>query len=1137
MNTIEFLSNLRQYGVQIWAESGQLRYRAPKGTLPANLLDELRQRKDEILAFLDKAAAATRPTLPPIRPVPRDGPLPLSFAQQRLWFLDQLAPGLTGYNIATVVRLTGQLDVAALQQSFNALIARHEVLRTTFASSAGEPVQVIAPQLSIELPVSDLRDLAASEQAVQIDQHTTAVVDYVFDLAKGPLLHARLLCLADEEHLLLCALHHIIADGWSSSILVRDLATYYGALISGQPVALNPLPIQYADFAVWQRQYLQGERLERQLAYWKQQLGNDLPLLDLPSDRPHPPIQTFNGAYRSRPLPTALAAALRSLAQQEEVTLFMLLLAAFQVLLLRYSGQDDIVVGSPIANRNRREVEELIGFFVNTLVLRSDLSGNPSFRTALQRVRELCLGAYAHQDLPFERLVEELRPQRDLSRHPLFQVVFVLQNTPPLLREMAALTMQWQAPRETAAKFDLTLLVNEIGSDLSLVWEYNTDIFDAATIERMGVHFQTLLEGIVADPQSRLGDLPLLSPAEVQQIVHAWAPSLPDLPFQPVAACVAGQAARDPAALAIQSGATQLSYAALDRAANQLAHALQAAGVGAECCVALCFERSPELVVAALAVLKAGGAFLPLDPATPPTRLSQLLRAARPTLLLNTALLSSVPDDLPSLLVDLAAWHSFAHWPTHAPAVQPQPDQLAYLIYTSGSTGQPKAVQLTQRNLAALVAWHTMAFALGPHDRCTLLANPAFDASVWEIWPVLAAGASLHLPAVETRLDATQLRDWLLAEHISVSFVPTPLAEQLLTLPWPATAALRLLLTGGDRLRQMPPPGLPFTLINNYGPTEGTVLVTSGAIAPTAAATPAPPDIGAPIATAQLYVLDRFGQPVPQGVVGELYLGGLGLARGYQHRPDLTAEKFVPHPFATEPGARLYRTGDRVRWQSDGRLAFVGRADDQVKIRGVRVEPGEVAAVLGQHPQVQTALVLAQPGPSGEGQLLAYVVLHPAARASGLPAAALRAYLVERLPAALVPSAFVLLEALPLTPNGKIDRKALPLPDQHEELAANYVAPRTPLEEHLAEIWAKVLKLERVGVEDNFFVLGGHSLLATQIVAQIRAHYTLNIALHDFFVEPTIANLARHIEVVQHLMARNVSASAPLSADEMEGEL
>ncbi len=1072
-----------------------------------------------LAAYIENSAAQHNGTAPLIH-LPMSTSFPISFAQQRVWLLDQLAPKHPAYNIPIAFRLRGTLDHALLEQSLNAIVQRHAALRTSIITSDGQPLQVIAEHCPLPLPLVDLSEHPVAEREDAALQFAQSAARQSFDIAHALLLRALLLRLEASEHLLVLVIHHIVADDWSLGVLFRELGQFYAAGVLGHAAQLPELPIQYADFAVWQQQWLQGEVLAEQLNYWRQQLAHAPALLELPSDYPRPPVQSLQGALYLFSLPAPLLPALHELSQREGVTLFMTLLTAFQVLLLRYSGQDDIVVGSPIANRNRREIEELIGFFVNTLVLRSDLSGNPPFREALQRVREVCLGAYAHQDLPFERLVEELRPQRDLSYHALVQVMFTLQNAPMAPLELPGLTLTPLTIDNGTAKLDLSLFLEETPQGLRGMVEYSTDLFAEASIARFVTHFQLLLEGVVADPQCRLGELPLLSPADVQQIVHGWAGPPPELPFQPVAARIAAQAARDPVALAIQSGTTQLSYAALDSAANQLAHALQSMGVGAECCVALCFERSPELVVAALAVLKAGGAFLPLDPAAPPARLSQLLNAARPSLLLSTAPLSAAPTDLPSLVVDLAVWQPFAHWPTHTPHVQPQPEQLAYLIYTSGSTGQPKAVMLTQRNLAALVAWHTAAFALGPHDRCTLLANPAFDASVWEIWPALAAGASLHLPDAETRLHATYLRDWLLAERISVSFVPTPLAEQLLTLPWPTTAALRLLLTGGDRLRQAPPPDLPFTLVNNYGPTEGTVLVTSGVIAPTTVAAPALPDIGTPITTAQLYVLDRFGQPVPQGVGGELYFGGLGLARGYLDRPDLTAEKFVPHPFATEPGARLYRSGDRVRWLADGRLDFVGRADDQVKIRGVRVEPSEVAALLGQHPQVQTALVLAQRGPSGDGQLLAYVVLHPSDQTSAPTPAGLRAYLKERLPDALVPSAVVLLEALPLTPNGKIDRKALPLPDQSEDLAANYVAPRSLVEQVLSDMWCEALHHERISIHANFFDVGGHSLNATQIVSRIRQAFQLDLTVRHLFETPTIATLAQRMVALEQQPGR-----------------
>ncbi len=1162
MTTFELLSYLRNHGVRLWVEDEQLQYRSPKGVITPELRALLVERKTEIIAFLRQVQGSKPQSLPPIPVVPRDGPLPLSFAQQRLWFLDQLTPGLPGYNIPTTVRLSGPLDAAALSQSFAALIARHEALRTTFASTAGEPQQLIAPTLHFDLPTIDLRDQAASAQAALIQQHTLEVARYAFDLSTGPLLAARLLRLADEEHLLLCTLSHSIADGWSTSVLVRDLAAFYGALCSGQPVALNPLPIQYADFAVWQRQQLQGDKLDQLLAYWKAQLSGELPVLDLPSDRPRPPFQTFNGARLNRTLPAALSAALRNLAQQEEVTLFMLLLAAFQAFLLRYSGQDDVIVGSPIANRNRRELEELIGFFVNTLVLRSDLSGNPRFRDLLRRVRETCLNAYAHQDLPFERLVEELRLPRDLSRSPLFQVLFVLQNTPQLLREAAGLTIRWQMPDLGAAKFDLTLYVHDSESELLLIFEYNTDLFSAATIERMTGHFVTLLAAIVADPRQRLSDLPLLSEAERQRLLHEWNNTARPYPPLCLPDLVAAQVVRTPDAIALQSATRTLSYQELELRSNQLAHYLRRQGLGPELPVGICMQRSPELLIALLAVLKAGAAYVPLDPDYPPARLAQICAAARPRLLLTDAeppstaaladpvLAARFLDTVPCLPI-AADWARFASEPSAAPAGLVQPDNLAYIIYTSGSTGTPKGVAITHRSAVAFLDWVHTVFTPAQLQGVLASTSICFDLSIFELFAPLSCGGTVILAQ-----NALHLADHPARYRVTLlNTVPSAAAAllQLKALP----PSLHTVNLAGE--------ALPLALVqalytqtavqqvyNLYGPSEDTTYSTSAVLPRDQAQLP---PIGRPIANTQVYLLDRFLQPVPIGVPGELYLGGAGLARGYYQRPDLTAERFVPNPFVPAAATagdwggvplRLYKTGDLARWHADGSLEFLGRIDQQVKLRGFRIELGEIETVLGQHPALRRALVVLREDLPGEPRLVAYIVPHDAEDAVGALQQAtgsqlqaeLRSFLAARLPEYMLPAAFVPLTALPLTPNGKIDRKALPAPDLSATAStASYVAPRSATEATLASMLAQLLGRERVGIYDNFFALGGHSLMATRLMSWLHETFQLDLPLRSLFETPTVAGLAEHIETIRWASQDQSALRADLDEEQLEGSL
>ncbi|HEX2516297.1 MAG TPA: amino acid adenylation domain-containing protein, partial [Chloroflexota bacterium] len=939
------------------------------------------QKRAVLDALLRREGTAPAPAPDPQPAIPRrqEGvPLPLSFAQQRLWFLDQLEPGSGAYNLPAAVRLEGPLDVDVLARALDALVARHEALRTTFAAAEGRPEQVVAPALAVPLPVADLSALAPDAREAAVISRARAEAGAPFDLTAGPLLRAALLRLGPAEHVLLLTLHHIVADGWSRGVLLRDLSALYAAQARGEAPALPALPVQYGDYAAWQRGWLRGEVLEGQLAYWRAALAG-LPPLDLPADRPRPPVRSSDGAAVTALIPPPLVAALKRLAEGEGATLFMVLLGAYQALLGRYSGQADLAVGAPVANRARPELEGLIGFFANTLVLRADLSGAPTVRGHLARVREACLGAYAHQDVPFEKLVDELQPQRDPSRTPLVQVAFSLQHALPAGPDFGGLSLEPLPEGGATAKFDLTLALEETPAGLRAVAEYSTDLFQRETVQRLLGHYQALLEGFVAEQDGRLDDLPLLSDQEAQRLLRQWNATARPYPHQRcVHHLVAEQAALAPQAVAVAGPAGSLTYGELNACANRLAHHLLSLGVRPETRVGVCLGRSPQLVVAFLAVLKAGGAYVPLDPAYPPERLAGMLEDAGALAVLTAgeaaAGLPTVGEARLVRLDDPAEAEAIAARPATAPptSAATTTDHLAYVIYTSGSTGRPKGVQVPHAGLTNLVFWHQRAFGLTPEDRATQVASPAFDAATWELWPYLACGASVHVPDEDTRAAPEALRDWLVAQGITVSFLPTPLAEAVLALPWPPAPALRLLLTGGDALRRPPPAGLPFDLINNYGPTEYSVVTTSGYVPP-AGADP-PPGIGRPIANTQVYVLDRRRQLVPAGVPGELYVGGDGLARGYLGRPGLTAARFVPHPFV--PGARLYRTGDLVRWVAEGdaldggpgggaggQLEFLGRLDQQVKIRGFRIEPGEVEATLAAHPQVREVVVVAQDRP------------------------------------------------------------------------------------------------------------------------------------------------------------------------------
>ena len=1053
---------------------------------------------------------------PPILPVPRNGDLALSFAQQRLWFFDQLEPGLSAYNIPAAVRFQGPLNLAALERSLNEIVKRHESLRTTFGKVDGRPTQVIAPTLTIKLPVVDLRKLPASEQEAEVRRLVTAEAQRAFDLSQGPLIRCTVLRLGDEEHVGLLTMHHIISDGWSTGILVREVATLYVAFCAGGSSPLPALPIQYADFAHWQRQWLQGEVLETQIAYWKKQLANAPALIDLPTDHPRPAVQTFRGAHQSLVLPKHLQEGFKTLSRQEGVTLFMTLLAAFKVLLYRYTGQDDLIVGTPIANRNRLETEGLIGFFVNALVLRTDLSGNPSFRELLRRVREVCLGAYGHQDLPFDRLVEELHVKRDLSRNPLFQVMFVMHNAPLRTVELPGLTLSPVEGDSETAHFDLTLQIMDTEQGLTAAFVYNTDLFEAGTIARMLGNFQTLLEAMVADPEQRLSDLPLLTEAERQQLLVEWNSTKTDCPRD---VCIhqlfEAQAERTPDVVAVVFEAEQLTYAELNRRANQLAHHLRALGVGPEVLVAICLERSLEMVIGLLGILKAGGAYVPLDPAYPKERLAFMLKDAQvPVLLTQERLVAGLPEHDTKVICLDSDWETIARENGENPGVSTLPENLAYVIYTSGSTGQPKGVLVSHHSIAGHCRNAQRYYELDSRDVVLQFASLSFDVSLEEILPTLIVGARLVIMGTNVWHPAEFHRK--ISEFgLTVLNLPTAYWQELAR-EWAGVTELvpnirpRLFIVGGDtmlpnvlKLWQRTPVS-SIRLLNAYGPTETTITATAFEVAPrpNENTTYQRVPIGRPFANRAIYILDRHDNPVPIGVPGHLHIGGEGLARGYLNQPELTAERFILDPFRTEPGARMYKTGDLARYRPDGNIEFLGRADDQVKIRGFRIELGEIETVLGQHPAVREAVVLAREDAPGEKRLVAYVVADSSADE-------LRCFLKDKLPEYMVPAVVVLLEALPVTPNGKVDRRALPAPDRSRpDLEKAFVAPRDDIELQLARIWEEVLGVRPVGVRDNFFELGGHSLLAVRLFSLIEKRLGKKLPLTTVFQGATVEHLA-----------------------------
>ncbi|MFL5356884.1 amino acid adenylation domain-containing protein, partial [Archangium sp.] len=1077
---------------------------------------------------VDSAVRAGRGMqVPALVPVARNGaPLPLSFAQQRLWFLDQLEPGSPLYNIPMAVRFQGALDVPALERSFSSLIERHESLRTTFQSSSEGPLQVISPALAVPLAVVDLGSVPDAQRESELRRLAGEEAMRPFDLARGPLFRATLLRLSAQDHVLLLTMHHIVSDGWSTGVLIRELAALYQGFTSGQPSALPALPVQYADYAAWQRGWLQGTALETQLSYWRRHLSGAPRTLELHTDKPRPAVQSHRGASQSTLLPHALAESLKALGQREGATPFMVLLAAWQLLLSRYSGQDDISVGSPIAGRTQAETEGLIGFFINTLVLRTKLDGNPSFRELLSRVRETALGAYAHQDVPFEKLVEELRPERDLSRTPLFQVMFILQNTPQQELSLPGLTLRGVEADNAVAKFDLTLTLTEGTHGLAANLSYNTDLFEEATAARMLGHLRVLLESLTARPDQRLSELSLLTEAERRQVLVDWNHTAAE-PAQDGALhyLFEQQVQATPEATALVVGTQRLSYRQLDSLANQLAHHLRSLGVGPEVSVAVCLERSTELVVALLGVLKAAGAYIPLDPVYPRERLAYMRQDARSPVLLTQRSLAEGLSLPGSHTVLLDGFQSIAHQPHHAPVRLSGPEHLAYVLYTSGSTGRPKGVALQHRSAVAFIHWSLATFS--PHQLAAVLAatSVSFDLSVFELFAPLSCGGCVYLAdnalALPSLPSASEVRlvntvPSAMAELVRMGSLPSSVhTVNLAGEPLPAALAQALYSTGTVQ-----------ALYNLYGPTEDTTYSTFERVP---SDSQRPPSIGRPLAGTQAYVLDERLHPLPAGVPGELYLAGAGLARGYLHRPELTSERFLPNPFSSTPGARMYRTGDKVRWTADGTLDYLGRIDFQVKVRGFRIELGEVESALLAHSGVRDAIVVAREDVPGDKRLVAYVVAH---QGHPLEVASLRDQLKQRLPAFMVPSAFVVLDALPLTPNGKLDRKALPAPDMAAETSAAFVAPRTPTEELLAGLMAQVLRLERMGAGDNFFELGGHSLLATQVISRIRAGFGVELPLRALFEAPTVAALASRVDsAVRAGKGMQVPALVPVARD------
>jgi amino acid adenylation domain-containing protein/non-ribosomal peptide synthase protein (TIGR01720 family) len=1058
-----------------------------------------------------------------------------SFSQQRLWFLDQLEPGSTVYNLASALRLSGPLDRPALERSFREVVRRHEVLRTTFAVEDGSPVQVVHGDLTAELGFEDLDRVP--EEAVR--RRTVREANEPFDLRRGPLIRGRLLRLGAEDHVVLLSMHHIISDGWSMGVLIREVSLLYGAFSQGRPSPLAELPVQYADYAHWQREWLSGERLAKQVAYWKDRLGGLAPVLPLPTDRPRPAVPAHRGAAEPVVLSEEVSEGLRRLSRHAGGTLYMALLAGFAALLGRSAGEEDVVMGSPTAGRMRSELEGLIGFFANTLVMRTDLSGNPTVEELLGRVREGTLGAYAHQELPFERLVEELQPERSLSHHPLFQVLFILQNTPEEGLDLPGLSIRPLADDSSVSKLDLLLSMHEAGGRVRGTLEYDSELFERATIRRMLGHLEALLAGMAADPKSRPMALPLLSGAERHQMLAEWNATEVEVPLACVHELIAGQAARRPEEAAVAYDGAGLSYGELDRRARRLACRLRALGVGPEVRVALCAERSLDLVVGLLGILRAGGAYVPVDPEYPRDRVAWMLAdCGAPVVLTQQRLLSRLPA-VGATVVCLDGEPSPEAHPEDVEGAEAgwsgaEAESLAYVIYTSGSTGRPKGVQVRHRSLTCFVTDMARRLGIGAEDRLLSVTSLSFDIFGLELFVPLVCGAQVLLASRDATQDGALLARTLEEAGITVMQSTPATWRMLLEAGWSGNPRLKQLCGGealsgelAERLLDLSETGRG--LWNLFGPTETTIWSAVQRV--DAVGEPMP--IGRPIGNTALYVLDRRGGPVPVGVAGELLIGGAGLARGYLHRGDLTAERFVPNPFAGA-GSRLYRTGDLARYRMDGVMEFLGRLDHQVKVRGFRIELGEIEAVLAQHPGVGQAVVVAREDRPGEKRLVAYVT----GRSGSLPGSAeLWEHLAAKLPGHMLPSGFVVLERLPLTPNGKVDRKALPAPAGSGP-AQESLAPRTAVEEVLAGIWAEVLGRAQVGGDDHFFTIGGHSLLATRVVGRVRDALGVELPLRALFERPTLAGQAELVEAARRsgaglsappLTRRSRAAALPLS--------
>jgi amino acid adenylation domain-containing protein len=1058
----------------------------------------------------------------------RSGPAPVSFAQRRLWFLERLQPGSTAYNVPIAVTMRGASDPACLEEALTEVVRRHAALRTSLPDASGEPVQVVHPAEAVRIPLDDLSELPPRERRLRLDELSATHARLLFDLVDGPLWRARLVRLDAREHVLLLVIHHTVVDGRSVHLLLSELCELLDAGTDGRRPRLPELVIDYPDFCAWQREHHSAAALPDDVAYWRGHLAGAPGVLEMPTDRPRPPQPSTQGATQTRTIGPELGQAFDRLCRAHGATPFMGGLALYALLLARYAQTEDLVVGVPVSGRTRPDTQALIGMFVNTLPVRVDLAGNRTFSELLERVRVAALGALAHQDLPLDQLIEELRPTRSVAHTPLFQVSFTFEDAHRERYETSACQLELEVLDNGGARFELGLAVAPSDDGLRLVLDYREELWDGDSIRRMLAHYEGLLRGVVADPDRPIRYVPMLGADELRTMLVGWNDTAGPYPDRScVHELVTRQAQATPDAPAIAFGGADYSYETVEARANQLAHHLQALGIGPESRVAVFMERSVEMVVGVLAVLKAGGGYVPIDPTYPRERVAFMLADSSAEVVLTQPRLAQRLPHGTGAVVELdAGAQRFSHLPSAPPPQRALPANLAYMIYTSGSTGRPKGTLVTHRSVCNFVTTVRELFSIGPHDNVLQFASLSFDVSVFEIFGALTNGARLCVPTEAARLSMTDLEAFMEAHRITIVDIPPAV---MTLLPGGAFPALRVAFVGGEAfsgglVNRWSVPGRRF--YNGYGPTESTVTVIVEECR-AAGDYDSPPPIGRPMRNHRAYVLDRWLEPVPIGVPGELFIGGAGLTRGYHGRPGLSAERFLPDPVVF--GERMYRSGDLVRYLPDGRMEFLGRCDDQVKLRGFRVEPAEIEAVLEGHPDVAEAAVAVREDTPGVKRLVAYVVAHadrPSARA-------LRAHVAEKLPPYMVPAAFVTLPSFPLSPSGKVDRTALPPPGRESYASATRrQAPRNRRERALAELFARLLGVEEVSVDDDFFELGGHSILAVQLVWGARQAFGVEVPLVTVFERPTIEALAVAVEEAMLQTAEAVALAAPARVQE-----